>query len=321
VNDLLYFTGDTKKLLELTQNEKLGVTIHKANKYRIDQQSDVIETLIPITSELEGKKVRETNFRERYEGAIVAIHRNGEKIDGKIGDVRLQFGDMLLVIAGAEFYSRVKSDKNLYVISAVSRKSGENKKKEKKLFLVILSFFVFSMAFQILDIFIGLLGILSSLFILKLYSFKELKKQLNLELLIILVSSLTLGTSLLESGTAEVLNQNLFALINGSSPFVLMLTIFIITVILTSFITNVAAVSIVFPLAAALVQSTGIPAKPIFLAIAFAASAAFLTPVSYQTNLMVMGPGGYFNRDFLKSGTLLTVLYCLICTAYLYLQL
>jgi len=316
-NDLLYFAGDTENVLELMQNPKLGLELYKAGEGQFGKNIEVVEALIPTTSDLAGKKVRDSNFREKYDAAIVAIHRNGHKIGGKIGDVILQFGDLLLISTGRSFSKTVRMDKNLYVLSTVS-KINKEKKIEKSIFIAVMLLAIIGIFANFWSLFIGLLLMLSSLFVLKLFSFQELKAQLNVELLIILVSAITLGTALLNTGTADWINHHLFFMLDGQSTFVIITSIFLITVFLTSFVTNVAAVSIMFPLAASLIETMGLPAKPVFLAIAFAASAAFLTPVSYQTNLMVLGPGGYNNKDFLKSGLLLTVLYCFICIAFLY---
>ena len=223
--------------------------------------------------------------------------------------------------SGKNFNQNVKEDKNLYIISVLSSIENENHKRNKSIFLVAFSLSIVGLLLGLWGIFVTLVLILSALFVLKLFTFNDLKNQLNLDLLLVLVSSITLGTGILNSGAANLINESLFFVLQDSDPFLSLVTIFGITVILTSFVTNIAAVSIVFPIAAAYVESSGVPAIPIFMAIAFAASAAFLTPVSYQTNLMVYGPGGYNSKDFLKSGLVLTVLYCLICTAYLYMQI
>ena len=320
-NDLLYFTGETENVMELVKDNKFGIVVHKANKYKLSDHSEILEVLISITSDLASKKVRETDFRERYDGAIVAIHRNGEKIGGKIGDVTLRYGDLLLVASGKDFMKNVKEDKNLYIISTVTTFENENHKRNKTWFIALSLLFFIGLFSGLWSVFMTLILILSSLFILKLFTFNDLKNQLNLDLLLVLVSSLTLGSGILNSGVAILISDTIFSSIESVDPFISLVVIFGITVVLTSFVTNIAAVSIVFPIAAAYIESSGVPARPIFLAIAFAASAAFLTPVSYQTNLMVFGPGGYNSKDFLKSGLVLTVLYCLICTAYLYMQI
>ena len=315
-NDLLYFAGDTTKVIELVQNNRFGLVLNKAEKFQLGKELEVIEALIPITSDLNGKKIRESNFRERFDAAIIAVHRNGHKLGGKIGDVTLQLGDLLLITAGNRFFDHSRQTKDLYVLSVVS-KLKKGKVVEKRIFGAVMVALIALMVSGLLSLFIGLLTALSTLLALRLFSVNELKKQLNLDLLIILGSSIALGTAMLETGAASLINDFLFGLLKGKSTIVMISGIFFTTVVLTSFVTNVAAVSVVFPLAASLVQTMGIPEKPVFLAIAFAASAAFLTPVSYQTNLMVYGPGGYTNRDFLKSGFLLTVLYSLICIVFL----
>lgn len=320
-NDLLYFTGEIKTVMELFKNNKYGLVIHKADKYNLSEHSEITEVLVPINSDLANKKVRETNFRERFDAAIVAVHRNGEKIGGKIGDVVLRYGDLLLVATGERFSENVLQDKNLYIISQIDYEEESSQKRNKTTFLVLFSFYLIGLFFGLWSVFLMLILTISTLFALKLFTFNNLKEQFNLDLWVVLVSALTIGTSILHSGAADLISEGLLFFLHDADVFMSLLVIFSVTVFLTSFVTNIAAVSIMFPIAAAYIEATGIPSEPIFLAIAFAASAAFLTPVSYQTNLMVFAPGGYNSKDFLKSGLVLTVLYCLICTAYLYLQI
>ena len=151
---------------------------------------------------------------------------------------------------------------------------------------------------------------------LKLYTFEELKTDLNMDLLLILVASLALGSALINTGTAEWMTSGLMISLENQPVWIVITGIFVATVLITSFVTNVAAVAIMFPVVSALVEGShfsGMQASSAFLALAYGASAAFLTPVSYQTNLMVYGPGGYTNKDFFKVGFPLTILYSVIC--------
>jgi len=146
-------------------------------------------------------------------------------------------------------------------------------------------------------------------FALGMMDSEGIKKNVSLDLLMILASALTFGSALLDSGTAEVIAQGFIHFSDGLGGMQIGLALFLLTFLLTSFVTNIAAVSVVFPIALVISQDMGMSPLPFIMITAFGASACFLTPMGYQTNLMVYGPGGYRFRDFLRAGFPLTLLY------------
>ncbi len=308
--DYLYFAGDTDLVVNLI-NKNTGLEFPKSKKFNLGENLEIVEVLIPATSDLAGKKVKNTNFRQRFNSAIVAIHRNGKRIGGKIGDITLAYGDMLLVSAGDGFYDSIQNQKDLYAVSKGRQLRNDNSYK-KKIFILTSILSLIAVFLNLIPFMVSLLIILGLATGLGLYSFSDIKDDLNLDLLIILVCSLALGTALIDTGTAHWLTSGLVNTLSGESEAVLITGVFLTTVVITSFVTNVAAIAIMFPIVAALIESTGLPSKPIFLGLAYGASAAFLTPVSYQTNLMIYGPGGYTARDFFKVGFPLTIIYSLV---------
>ena len=313
--DLLYFAGETKSVSELVKNERYGLIFPKTEKYNLGNELDLVEALIPAMSDLGGKRVKDTNFRERYDAAIVAIKRDGERLGGKIGDQVLDYGDMLLLTAGSNYREKMRGAKNLYNLTFLDT-LGANKKREKRWFGLVLLLVIISWSFNLFSLLMGLILLQVALFVLKLASFDQLKRQFNPDLFLILVSAIAFGTALVNTGTANWITELLFGYIEHSSPLIILSALFGVTLFLTSFVTNVAAVAIIFPVAAALIPEIDIAQKDVFLTVAFAASCSFLTPISYQTNLMVYEPGGYKGMDFLKVGLPLTILYALICIAY-----
>lgn len=145
----------------------------------------------------------------------------------------------------------------------------------------------------------------------------EIKRNLDLSLLVLLVCSLAIGIALENSGTAQLIAHGLIYSAKSIGSVGVISSLFIVTIILTSLITNAAAVSIMFPIAMSMAQELQLPYTPFFVAIAFAASGSFITPIGYQTNLMIFGPGGYSFRDFAKVGGPLTVIYTIICIMFI----
>ncbi|KAB2814369.1 SLC13 family permease [Phaeocystidibacter luteus] len=313
--DMLYFAGEVDEIVELLKGEN-GFEIAKREKFATTDILEVVEVLIPITSDLAGKKVRDTNFRERYDAAIVAIHRDGRRLGGRIGDVELEYGDLLLLTTGSRFKTEIQSSKNLYTVSFMEKIEGNG--KPGKVFVGLGALLgVIGMATGLLDLFSFLLVVLVLLASFGFFSAQDLRKDINSDLLVILVSAVALGTTLIHTGTAAWISENMIGLLNGASPLAILIAIMLLTVVLTSFVTNVAAVAVAFPIVAAIVSESGFDGTPFYLALAYGASASFLTPVSYQTNLMVYGPGGYKSSDFMRVGAPLTLIYLVGILAYL----
>ncbi|MDX5325808.1 MAG: SLC13 family permease [Bacteroidota bacterium] len=312
--DLLYFAGDVSQVVELVK-EKSGLVLPKVEKYQIGDRFELVEALIPATSKLAGKKVRFSNFRERFDSAIIAIHRNGQRLGGKIGDVELAYGDLLLVSAGKGFESRAANSKDIYAVTT-HHNFGDGHPVGKKAFGWIMLALVGLAVAGILPLFLMLLIGLAVAGAFDMIKPADLKKEFNIDLYLILVGALVLGHSLIDTGTAEWIANGMLLWLQPYGKFAVLLGLYVLTVLLTSFVTNVAAVAVVFPIAAGITQVMGLDPVPVFMTIAFGASAAFLTPVAYQTNLMVYGPGGYRGWDFLKFGLPLTIIYSLICVAY-----
>lgn len=162
--------------------------------------------------------------------------------------------------------------------------------------------------------------LLAALLVLGFVNVDGMKKEMDVKLLLILVSALAIGQAIIQSGTAEWMAAGFNTAFSGGGPIAISLALFALTLFLTSFITNAAAISIVFPLAYALGSDMGANAEGFYLTIAFAASCAFLTPVGYQTNLMVLGPGGYRMKDFARIGVPMTLLYALISLTFVWIK-
>jgi di/tricarboxylate transporter len=189
--------------------------------------------------------------------------------------------------------------------------------------LAIKFFSIFSFGFLLLGI-IGLMELFTAVFIgigilvfIKVLDLKDIKASFDFDLLILLVSALAIGVSLSKSGAADMLALKILYLGDYLGIISIITVLFVVTLILTSLITNPAAVSIIFPIAASLSEKLNIDSTPFFVAIAFAASGDFITPIGYQTNLMIMGPGGYTFKDYFKVGFPLTILYSIVCISFI----
>lgn len=308
--DHLIFAGDTEDIPSL-MNSQLGLELPALKEIREQELIQVVEAVLSYNSMLAGKKVRETDFRGTYDAAIVAIHRNGEKLSGKIGDIVLQNGDLLVLMTGKDFQKRINR-KAFYLLSAVKEIPNINPLKSWTITLSALLAIILA-AFKVLSLFKLLLIYVAISLVLKWIRPGELQRSLDLNLAFIAALSLAVGKAMENSGTAALIADALSNTLGVYGPIGILVGIYVLTNVLTEFVTNVAAATLGLPIALNLATAMQLPIEPFVLCVAFAASFSFLSPIGYQTNLMVFGPGGYRFKDFIRFGAPLSVL-CLLVT-------
>lgn len=281
-----------------------------------ESERNIVETVIPANSTLIGRTLKGYRFNERYDAAVIGIHRNGEELDKQIDRVPLKAGDLLLLVTGKEFRKTAQED-DLYVVSIIKNIQGVSGKFKNGFFGVILAV-IAALAFGKISLFFGLILISSYMVASRMVSINELKEQFSVNLFIVLVASLAFSTALINSGVAEMVAEGFMKVFESMGNYGIVVGIYLVTLIVASFVTHAAAVAIVFPIVFSIgSQLPDMDMTAIFIAIAFAASASFHTPFSYQTNMMVYGPGGYKFSDFLKSGIPLTVLYSVLVLGFI----
>ncbi|MEZ4972105.1 MAG: SLC13 family permease [Cyclobacteriaceae bacterium] len=312
--DFLFFSGNTQSIYKLI-NEDNGLKIPKEDKMESRGQFNFTEAVIPANSDLIGTRIKESDFRQRYNASIVALHRNGRRVSGKVGEIILSGGDFLLLLAGDDS-RRNFNERNLFLISNPVRVFKTKPWWLSGLGIASLTLLVLGIT-NVITLFTASLSALLLLIAGRVLNLKEIRRQLDLNLLAVLVCSLAIGVALVKSGAAGWIAAILLKPVDTLPPVALITVLFIVTTLLTALITNAAAVSIMFPIALSLSQMTQLPGAPFFVSIAFAASGDFITPIGYQTNLMVYGPGGYTFRDFFKVGLPLAILYMVTCISFI----
>ncbi|MDP6907940.1 MAG: SLC13 family permease, partial [Flavobacteriales bacterium] len=306
--DKLIFTGEQDNIQEFKRHD-LGLSLPKES--HSEELSDVVEVVVSSNSWLVGKQVKNSDFRGKYDAAIVAIHRNGEKLSGKMGDVVIQAGDVLLLFAGRDFDIR-SGGNEFYVISKKINRKVESRKAIMVILGVLLS--VVISANTSMSLFSCLLLVLALSFFTKTLTASEIKRGININLMLIMAFGLALGKAMTNSGAAEFIATSVLRFAEPFGPVALLGMIFLVTNILASYMTNLAAVAIIFPISVGIAQSMQLPLEPFIMIVAFGGAANFITPIGYQTNLMVYGSGGYSFSDFMKIGLPLTILYILLGT-------
>ncbi len=305
--DILLFTGNSSSVVDLVDSSS-DFEIPSVGMFARKKDTEVLEIVVSHNSSFIRKTLKEINFRAKYDGTAIAIHRNGETLSGKLGSVRLVPGDSILLLTGTYFPERMANSQDFYLISRL--KEIHRIGVGKTIFLVAgtIAVILFSIL-GIIQLFNGLMVLITSIILLKIANPKQLAKSVDYELGIIIALSLALGTAMIKTGVADMFAGAIMSVFKPMGSVGILAGIYLITSLLAAFITNKAAVAVVFPVSLSLAIELGAAPLPFILVVAFAAAANFMTPIGYQTNLMIYGPGGYRFRDFLRVGTPLTILY------------
>lgn len=306
-NDILMFAGKTSSIAQLYEQKK-GLTMPSVGMFARKKNLDIVEIVISDNSYLSNKTLKSQNFRSKFDSTVIAVHRNGEKIQGKLGLVKLKPGDTLLLLTGGKFGELAQNTKDFYIISKV--KEIRKLKPFQSWTLIVGTFLAILLSsLGLIKLFLALVILISLLLILNVTNPKELAKSIDYDLAFIIAMALALGVAMQKTGVAEILANVMIEIFRPWGDVGLLSGLYIITAILAAFVTNKAAVALIFPIAISIAGDIGHNAMPFILTVSFAAAANFMTPIGYQTNTMVYGPGGYKFRDFLRVGTPLTVIY------------
>ena len=308
-NDRLVFTGVVGTIVDLKKIPGLEPATEATDQASQEQRRRrLCEAVVSRSSPLIGQTVREAQFRSHYNAAIVAIHRNGERLTTKIGDVKLEAGDTLLMQTGPNFVQAHRNNPDFYLVSDVE---GSQPLRHERWWVALVIF-----AGLLVTMFIGksdtaMLGafVAGGLMVLtRCMSASDARQTVEWPVLIAIGASFGLGTALEKSGAAMFLSSQLVALTQPLGPYATLAAIYFVTMVLNELITNNGAAALAFPFCLKAAELSHCDTRPFVMAVALAASFAFASPVGYQTHMMVYGPGGYRFSDFVKVGVPLNVL-------------
>ncbi|NUO08945.1 MAG: SLC13 family permease [Candidatus Brocadia sp.] len=319
LGDRLFFTGVPKTILELQKMP--GLQLIQNSHFDLKQYDSAVintfEAVVSPGSPLVGKTVRESDFRAKYEAVIIAIHRHGERIQKKIGDIWLRPGDTLLLLAGRNFRRKWYHSNDFYLIADAETLPS---KPQWHGYLTV-GVFISTILLTVLEVLPLLsaagLGVII-LMATRTIRMAEVKRVIDWRALIIIAMSLGIATAIDQSGLAELLAKGIVRIGIHFGTIGVLTSIYIMTSFYTLFITNNAAAAILFPVAISSASTIHADSRAFAIAVLFAASASFATPISYQTNLMVYGPGGYRFKDYLKIGVPLQCFIGMITLGLLY---
>lgn len=321
--DVLTFNGSLAARERLLRRPGLKRTLPT----RDDRDEDPVryetlplyEAVIAESSDLVGATLGEANFREEYQGVVLGIQRENEPVTGPVGTTRLQAGDLLIVEAPTDFEKRWSSGSRdeFYIVAprdGRARVDPESDDREDDradrapLALALTGSMVLAAAVDLVPIVTAAFIAALLMILTGCITAPEAQRALNVQVLVVIAAALGLGKALETTGLARLAAGTVVGATKGYGPVAALAAIYLVTNLLTELITNNAAAVLMLPISMATASSLGAPPIAFGLIVAIAASASFLTPIGYQTNLMVMGPGGYRFRDYARVGWPVTLL-------------
>ena len=307
-DDKLIFSGNIKRMDSLSHID--GLTLF-ADREKGLQRENLTEVIVSNRAMLIGKTLKRVGFRALFDAAVVAIRRDGENLSGKLGEIKLRAGDFLLLATGPDFNNRHNLKNNFFMVSEVNIQTKLSSKQE---WITIGGFLtaIAAAATQMISLPIALLCLLSILVFSGVISGTEIKRSVPINLIAIIVGAMSLAIAIEKSGLIDLFTGLLGPIINSGSPFIALIAVYVVTLLLTEMVTNNAAAALMFPFAYGITESLNVPIMPFALAVAFAASASFISPYGYQTNLLVFSAGNYRFADFIKAGIPISILYSTI---------
>lgn len=307
--DHLIFTGVVNSMVEL---EKIPGLIPVADpNYDVSPKEQsgrrLWEAVVSPSSPLVGQTLREADFRATYGAAVLAMHRGGQRVTGKLGTVEIKAGDTLLLLAGRHFRRAFRNDPAFYLISDVSEWRPLRRDRAWAAVGIFLTLIVLMGTGWIATEVSAILAAIAMI-ACRCITSSDARQSIDWPVLITIAASFGIGTALENSGAAQHVATGLVAITQQWGPIAAVAAIFLFVSILTELITNNAAAALTFPFCIATAEQLGCSPLPFVVALALAASASFMTPIGYQTNMMIFGPGGYKFSDFFRIGLALNLL-------------
>jgi di/tricarboxylate transporter len=316
--DRMFFSGQTKNIYDLQKTK--GLKFLKDIHFDFDSMDSgkikAFEAVISSNSSLIGSTAKKSDFRRRFNSCIIAIHRSGQRINRKIGAVKLKPGDTLFLLAHKDFLKKWGNKHEFSLVSS-SFKIYEKPRWKGNLGLLFLILMIITAALKILPIVVaaGLTALLMVFF--KIIDYEEVNDSINWEVLAIIASSFGIAKGIENSGVAQGISNIIIGNLSFLGPMGIIAGTFFIISTLTWFINNKAVAASMFPIILSIAEKTpGIGVEPMIMTLIFASSACFATPLGFQTNMMVFGAGGYKFKDFLKIGIpmnlIIGIIFCIL---------
>lgn len=315
--DILLTRGDWSRLSNLKDTARLEIEPEfklRDEQFRAEDQV-LTEVMVSPGSRFIGQTLRSLEFNWHYNATVLAIHRRGEVLREKLRDVELAVGDILLMLTSPSEMQHLRANTNVVVLT--EREEGPTSSRRAWITLAIMVAVVGAATLEWLPIVASsILGCIA-LVVFRCLEPDEVYESVDWRVIMLLAGVLPMGIALQSSGAASFLADRTLDLVGGWGPIAVLAVIYLLTATLTEFMSNNASAVLLTPIAVAAAQSIDANPTPFVVAVAFAASTSFATPVGYQTNTMVYSAGGYRFMDFVKIGVPLNLLFWAIAVTFI----
>ncbi len=310
-NDILLLFGNMKKLMSMKDDFKMTPTDEKLEDHNLNSDDvKLIEALVPPDSILVGRTLKSSHFYRRFGCRVFAVQRRSMTIRERISEIRFDGGDTILLQCDKNELEGVLNSENLIVTNELT--DLHLRKNRAIISLIIMSAVVASAAFHVLPILVAAIFGAVGMVLSGCISLEEAYKAIDWKVIFLLGGILPLGIALQESGTAEMLANTFLQPFIQFGPLTVLALLYLVTAVMTETMSNNAAAILLAPIAFSIAGSLGVSPRPFLIAITFAASTSFATPIGYQTNTMVYAPGGYKFFDYSKLGVPLNIMFWII---------
>jgi di/tricarboxylate transporter len=317
-NDLLTFVGVVDSVVDLQRMRGLVPATEQVEKLQPPRHLRFLaEAVVSPACPLVGQSIREGRFRTRYEAVVIAVHRNGEPVNMRIGDIVLRPGDTLLLETTRRFLRQHRNSPDFFLVSGIPD-SQPLRHARARIALVIMALMVAAMAAESytgLSVLHAALLAAGAMGVAKCLSAEQARRSIDWTTLVTIGCSLVIGKTVETTGLAGVAATGLVGALQPLGPIAVLAGIYVLTLVFTEVVTNNAAAALAFPVALAAARVLEVSVLPFAVVIAIAASAGFATPLGYQTHLMVYGPGRYRFGDYLRIGLPLDLLVMVVTVA------
>jgi di/tricarboxylate transporter len=305
--DLCYFAGDVTNVIDLTDVVGLSSAEGPHLVGAADQpDSGLYEAVVSERSELVGSTLRDVGFRGRYGAAVLAIRHHDDDVPGKLGTVTLRAGDVLLVLGTPTFFEQWSNHGDFSVVAALDA-SPPARRDHGWIVVVAMAAMIGLAVFEVLDLMESALLAAAALVALRVISPNEARRAVNLNVVLTIALSISLGTAIDASGLAAEIANLLVDLGDPFGDVGKLVAVLVATMVLTELLSNNAAAAVMFPVALDVAAIGGLDGRSMAVVVLIGASCSFLSPIGYQTNLMVYSLGGYRFSDFARLGAPLTL--------------
>ena len=311
--DRLVFVGETEAIVDVLRVNGLVAAVgsQPALERNVPERR-LVEAVVAEHCEVVGHTIRDGRFRDRYGAVVLAVARNGEHIRGRLSSIILEPGDLLLLEARPAVVGRLKQSRDFLLMNVLEHELPDH--SHALISWAILGGIIALATTGLMSMLnAALLGV-AAMLATRCIGVNEARRALDLPVLVTIAASFALGNALEKTGAAEYLGNGIVAAAGNDAWLLLALT-YLSVMLLTELITNNAAAMLMLPVVLAITQAAGLNDVPYVMAVMMAASASFATPIGYQCNLMVYGPGGYRFSDFLRIGVPMNLLMALVTIA------